>query len=134
MKVLDKPVVVMADDDEDDCLLARDAFKQSGSPGVFQCVEDGTKLLDLLSKSHTLPALILLDLNMPRKDGRQILKEMKDTCRFKNIPVVVFTTSREEKDMTLCREIGANSFVTKPVLFDDWVRIMRSLADKWLTC
>lgn len=133
MELLDKPVVVMADDDEDDCLLARDAFKQSGSQGIFQCVKDGTKLLDLLSNSHTLPALILLDLNMPRKDGRQALKEMKAIPRLKEIPVVVLTTSRDKKDITFSSEIGANSFITKPTLFDEWVRIMRSLADEWLT-
>ena len=132
METPDTPVVVMADDDEDDCLLARDAFKQSGSRGIFVCVEDGMKLLDHLSNPHPLPALILLDLNMPRKDGRQTLKEMKGIPRLKDIPVVVFTTSREEKDMALSREMGANSFITKPVLFDDWVMIMRLLADEWL--
>jgi two-component system, chemotaxis family, response regulator Rcp1 len=133
MEAPDTPIIVMADDDDDDRLLATDAFKQCGSPGIFQCVEDGMELLERLSKSQTLPSLVLLDLNMPRKDGRQTLKEMKDIPRFKDIPVVVFTTSREEKDVTLSREMGANSFVTKPTLFDDWVRIMKSLANEWLT-
>ena len=133
MEALDPPIIVMADDDDDDCLLATDAFKKSGCRGVIQCVEDGVKLMDHLSNSETLPALILLDLNMPQKDGRQTLKEMKEVPRFKDIPVVVFTTSREKKDMVLSRKMGANAFITKPVLFDDWVGIMKSLADEWLT-
>jgi CheY-like chemotaxis protein len=133
MKAPDTAVVVMADDDDDDCLLARDAFKRSGSPGIFRCVEDGIKLLDYLSNCHYLPALLLLDLNMPQKDGRQTLREIKAIPRFQNIPVVVFTTSMEEKDSVFCHEMGANSFITKPTLFEDWVRIMRSLADEWLT-
>jgi CheY-like chemotaxis protein len=134
MEASDTPVVLMADDDDDDCILARDAFKQSGSRGIFRFVEDGIKLLDYLSTSHHLPALLLLDLNMPQKDGRQTLREIKAIPRFQNIPVVVFTTSREEKDRVFCHRMGANSFITKPTLFEDWVRIMRSLADKWLTC
>ena len=132
MKVPDTPIILMADDDDDDCLLARDAFNQSGNNVIFQCVEDGIKLLEHLANAHSLPALILLDLNMPRKDGHQALKDMKAIPRLRDIPVVVFTTSREENDIAFSREIGANSFVTKPTLFDDWKKIMRSLADEWL--
>lgn len=124
---------MMADDDEDDCLLAADAFKQSGSRGTILCVEDGKRLLDHLSNSHPLPALILLDLNMPQKDGRQTLREIKAIPEFQDIPVVVFTTSREERDRALCRKMGANAFITKPVLFEDWIRMMRSLADEWMS-
>ena len=122
----------MADDDDDDCTLAKDAFKASGALGMIHCVEDGIGLMEYLSGSSPLPALILLDLNMPRKDGRKTLKELKSTPAFQDIPVVVFTTSREEKDKNYSRKMGANSFITKPANFKDWVGIMKSLADIWL--
>ena len=125
-------LVLMADDDDDDCLLARDAYQEAGGPGVIHCVGDGIALMDYLAGSRILPGLILLDLNMPRKDGRQVLKEIKTIPDFKDIPVVVFTTSRAEKDKASSRELGAESFYTKPVSFGEWVRIMKSLADKWL--
>ena len=135
-----KPAVLMADDDEDDCLLARDAFEQAHSNGDFLCVEDGDELMRYLMGSlqsgaqgpRCLPGLILLDLNMPGKDGRQALKEIKSCPAFRDIPIVVLTTSREEKDVVFSREMGADSFITKPVKFDHWVRMMTSLADKWL--
>lgn len=141
MNPLEIPVVLMADDDEDDCLLARDAFEESKAPGAFHCVEDGIELLDYLSSSGRrgeknrtrLPALILLDLNMPRKDGRQALREIKSIPAFKNIPIVVLTTSREEKDIAFSRDMGADSFITKPATFGEWLEMMRSLAQSWLS-
>jgi CheY-like chemotaxis protein len=135
-----QPVVLMVDDDEDDCVLATDAFKQSKVSGSFYCVEDGIELFNYLFHSGKyareveapLPALILLDLNMPRKDGRQALKEIKSIPAFQNIPIVVFTTSRDEKDRAYSREMGAEAFLTKPVIFKEWVRIMKSIAENWL--
>jgi len=124
--------VVMADDDDDDCLIAGDAYKEAEGPGVIHCVEDGIALMDFLAECRVKPALILLDLNMPRKDGRQVLKEIKTIPDFKDIPVVVFTTSREEKDRVSCREMGAELFFTKPVAFGEWVRIMKLLTDRWI--
>jgi len=140
LKSDERPVVLMADDDDDDCLLARDAFEQSKARGAFYCVEDGVELLEYLSGSgkegeedrSSLPALILLDLNMPRKDGRQALMEIKSIPTFKDIPIVVLTTSREEKDIAFSRDMGADSFITKPAAFDEWIEIMKSLADTWL--
>ena len=132
MKTEETPLVLMADDDEDDCTLAKRAFKESGAVGALSCVEDGLELMTHLSGPGPLPALILLDLNMPRKDGRTTLKEIKSTPALKSIPLVVFTTSREEKDMAYTREMGADSFITKPSAFSEWVRIMKSLADRWL--
>jgi CheY-like chemotaxis protein len=126
----------MADDDEDDRLLARDAFEQTISKGSFLCVEDGNELLESLKsvagEPGYLPDLILLDLNMPRKDGREALKEIKSFPAFRDIPVVVLTSSREEKDIVFSREMGANSFITKPVKFDHWIQMMTCLAEKWL--
>jgi CheY-like chemotaxis protein len=134
-----EPVVLMADDDEDDCMLARDAFEESNVRGTFHCVENGVELLDYLfhsgkqgKETHALPALILLDLNMPRKNGRQALTEIKSLPAFQNIPIVVLTTSRQEKDVIFCREMGAKDCITKPTLFSEWVEMMVSLAKEWL--
>lgn len=139
MKSDEDLIVLMADDDQDDCALAKDALEESGSKGVLVCVEDGFELFDFLRGSgrykrenHSLPALILLDLNMPGKDGRQVLTEMKAFPEFQNIPIVVLTTSREKKDKDYSLRMGAKSFITKPITFSDWVRVMKSFSDKWL--
>ena len=133
------PLVLMADDDDDDCALAKDAFAESGAQGAIRCVENGIELIDFLARSGKfekeavpVPALILLDLNMPRKDGRQALKEIKSSAAFRAIPVVVLTTSREEKDIVFSREMGAESFITKPSSFGEWVVMMKSLTNDYL--
>jgi len=127
-----EPLILMADDDADDCTLARNALRESGARGAMRCIENGMELMDYLSRSESAPVLILLDLNMPIKDGRQVLKEIKSTPAFQHIPVVVFTTSRESKDIAYSVEMGAQSFITKPNTFGEWVSIMKSLADQWL--
>jgi CheY-like chemotaxis protein len=134
------PLVVMADDDDDDCMLAKDAFQEAKAQGSIVCLVDGMELMEYLSHSGKyagergtpLPALILLDLNMPRKDGREVLKEIKSLLAFQNIPIVVLTTSQEEEDIIFSREAGANDFITKPSSFSGWVDIMRTLAENWL--
>jgi CheY-like chemotaxis protein len=128
LKTREAPVVVMADDDDDDCLLARDAFEESGNQGIFLCLENGQELMDYLFGSDILPSLILLDLNMPKKDGRQALKEIKSNPAFQSIPIVVFTTSQEEQDILYAREMGADHFITKPPTFGEWVGVMKMLA------
>jgi CheY-like chemotaxis protein len=122
--------VLMADDDEDDCMFARNAFEKSGVPGLMDFVADGVELMEYLSSSDVLPTIILLDLNMPRKNGLQALKEIKSTPAFQDIYVVILTTSREENDVEFCRKNGASSFFTKPESFKDWIEIMRSLDKK----
>jgi CheY-like chemotaxis protein len=128
--------VLMADDDEEDCFLATEAFAESEAKAAFFCVKDGVELMDYLSEqsrsAHRLPDLILLDLNMPRKDGREALKEIKSDPVLKDIPVVILTTSREEKDIEFTKKAGAESYVTKPDTFDEWVEKMKSLAKCWL--
>ena len=84
------------------------------------------------SETKRLPDLILLDLNMPRKDGRQALVEIKSDPAFQHIPIVILTTSKEQRDVDLTMKSGAESFITKPADFDDWVEMMRSLAESWL--
>lgn len=130
--------VLMADDDEEDCFLAREAFEASGATAAFASVENGLKLMAHLSECcrsnpSGLPALILLDLNMPLKDGREALLEIRSQPALRHIPVVILTTSEEEKDVAFTMKAGANSFITKPATFDEWVGIMKSLAELWLS-
>lgn len=136
-----KPVtILMADDDEDDRLLARDALNESSLANDFHCVADGVELLDYLARkgkfkdadSYPLPSLILLDLNMPRLDGRQTLAHLKADPSTRHIPVIIFTTSREEEDMLKGYELGAASYITKPVTFKLLVELMQSLSRYWL--
>jgi CheY-like chemotaxis protein len=132
-----KPVVLMADDDEDDCFLAKEAFFETGAEADFSCVIDGVELMAYLlehcrPERKGFPRLILLDLNMPRKDGREALKEIKAEPALRDIPIVIFTTSREEKDIHFAKITGAELFITKPAVYEEWVKIMKSLIEQWL--
>jgi CheY-like chemotaxis protein len=127
----------MADDDAEDCMLATEAFAECGAKVAFSCVVDGVELMDYLTEhSHSnpgeLPKLILLDLNMPRKDGRKALVEIKSEPALQHIPIVILTSSEEQEDVDSTMKAGAASFVTKPATFDEWVEIMRTLAESWL--
>ncbi|MHC1725344.1 MAG: response regulator [Syntrophobacteraceae bacterium] len=133
----DQKALLMADDDAEDCMLATEAFELSGVNAAFSCVEDGVELIEHLSKSsHSgtggLPDLILLDLNMPRKDGRKALLEIQSEPAFQHIPIIILSTSKEERDISFSMSAGARAFITKPATFDDWVEIMKSLARDWL--
>jgi len=120
-------VVLMADDDEDDCLLVESAFQDMGIAHVLRFVGDGQELLDYLynegdfadPEKSPRPDLILLDLNMPRIDGREALARIKSDSQLKNIPVLILTTSREERDIALSKHAGASSFLSKPEEFAD---------------
>jgi CheY-like chemotaxis protein len=134
----DRAAVLMADDDSEDCMLATEAFRKSGAKAAFSCVLDGVELMDYLSENldgrgtRGLPKLILLDLNMPRKDGRSALIEIQSHPALRHIPILILTTSEEEKDIAFSMKAGAKSFITKPATFDEWVEIMKSLAERWL--
>ena len=132
MERSEAPIILMADDDADDRLLVSDAFRLTKGQARLHFVEDGAELLKYLSEAVTLPSLILLDLNMPRKDGRQALKEIKLIPAFRDIPIVVLTTSLDKNDLKYCMETGAKHFITKPARFKEWVEIMKSLSDTWL--
>ena len=138
MKV--KPItILLADDDADDRLLARQALETSRLVNDLRCVEDGEELLDYLHrrgkysdpKESPRPGLILLDLNMPRKDGREALREIKNDPRLRDIPIVVLTTSKAEEDIARTYHLGVNSYITKPVKFAALVEVMRSLGKYW---
>ncbi|MCE5245189.1 MAG: response regulator [Syntrophobacteraceae bacterium] len=140
MKVRSKPIVIlMADDDQDDCMLVKDVFEELHLAGDLYFVDDGDKLLDFLhhrgayteGNSYPRPSLILLDLNMPRKDGREALREIKADRSLRSIPVVILTTSNEEEDICRSYKAGANSFITKPVTFEGLADVMKSLGKYW---
>ena len=133
-----KPMVIlMADDDADDRLLAQDALSECKLSNELRCVEDGEELLDYLHRRGRYtadaprPGLILLDLNMPRKDGREALREIKEDPELRKIPVVVLTTSKADADIGRIYELGANSFISKPVTFDSLVQVMQIIGNYW---
>ncbi len=132
--------IVLADDDPEDRSLAEEALKESRLVNDLRFVEDGEELLAYLQhrgrysdpESAPRPGVILLDLNMPRMDGREALRAIKGDPQLRRIPVVVLTTSRAEEDIHRSYDLGVNSFIIKPVTFDALVEIMRSLAVYWL--
>lgn len=133
MKAPPEKLFLMADDDDDDCILAHTAFRESGAEGTLACVSNGVELLEYLgSQNAPLPRLILLDLNMPRKDGREVLKEIKSSPAIADIPIVILTTSREQMDIETSMQNGATAFITKPETFGKWVEMMRCLRKAWL--
>jgi two-component system response regulator len=133
------PPVLMADDDVDDCTLAGEAFKIARVDNPLRCLYDGEKLIDYLRQcmaQHTgiecFPALILLDLNMPRMDGRETLQVLKADPVLKAIPVVVWTTSRSEDDVRRAKSAGCDDYIIKPSSFTEMVGIARDLGERWL--
>jgi CheY-like chemotaxis protein len=132
--------IVIAEDDEDDYILTRDAFAESRLINNLVWVHDGEELLDYLTRhgeyaapeSSPRPALILLDLNMPRMDGREALERIKTDASLRSIPVVVLTTSRDEEDIVRSYDLGVNSFIQKPVSFSDFAQALRLLGTYWL--
>jgi CheY-like chemotaxis protein len=133
-------IILMADDDADDRLLAQDAMHESRVLNELHFVEDGVQLLSYLRGDegfsdrslHPMPGLILLDLNMPKMDGREALAEIKADPRLRRIPVVILTTSKAEEDMVKGYDLGAASYITKPVTFDALVELMRTLGKYWV--
>jgi two-component system response regulator len=127
-------IILMADDDEDDRDLARDALEGTALGERLRFVIDGQELLDYLrlnGPDKPRPSIILLDLNMPRKDGREALAELKADKSLRKIPVVVLTTSSDEVDVQRAYELGASSYITKPVTHSQLTQVMHGLAEYW---
>ena len=132
--------ILMADDDPDDRLLTAEALRESRLSNDLRFVENGEELLDYLRRrgrwadpsDSPRPGLVLLDLNMPRMDGREALAEIKADPELRRIPVVVLTTSRAEADVMRSYDLGANSFIAKPVTFGGLVDAMRALGRYWM--
>ncbi|MEX0652750.1 MAG: response regulator [Phycisphaeraceae bacterium] len=139
-EVVKTVTVLMADDDPEDRLMTERAFKQSRVVNDLRFVEDGQELMDYLyragryaeSAAAPRPGLILLDLNMPRKNGRQALAEIKSNPDLRCIPVVVLTTSRDEQDVLESYNLGVNSYITKPVTFQGLVEAIGVFGRYWL--
>jgi CheY-like chemotaxis protein len=135
----DSIIILMADDDEDDRMMANEALAEAQLVNKMNFVEDGEELLDYLYRrgkyidpaDSPRPGLILLDLNMPRKDGREALKEIKANHALSHIPVVILTTSKAEEDIYRSYDLGVNSYITKPVSFEGLVEVMKSLTGYW---
>ncbi|MCY0989359.1 response regulator [Nannocystis sp. ILAH1] len=135
-----RPITILiADDDPEDRMLAAEALKESRLANDIRFVEDGEELLDylLLRGGFTnpddapRPGVILLDLNMPRKDGREALREIKENPELRRIPIIVLTTSKAEIDIYRSYDLGVNSFIVKPVTFDSLVEVMQVLRKYW---
>jgi CheY-like chemotaxis protein len=130
----------MADDDADDCTMTKEAFEESHLANDLRFVGDGVELMDYLKRrgkysdpsAAPRPGLILLDLNMPKKDGREALEEIKQDTDLRGIPVVVMTTSKEEEDIHRSYQLHVNSYITKPVTFEALVNVVKILGRYWL--
>lgn len=131
--------ILVADDDADDRLMIRDALEENRLANDLRFVENGEELIEYLTRkgkyqnleNSPKPGLILLDLNMPKKDGREALKEIKSNPELRGIPVVVLTTSKAEEDIYRTYNLGVNSFITKPVTFESLVTITKDLGRYW---
>lgn len=135
---MDKLFILIAEDDADDRFLFKTAFEEKGYEDDIEFVENGIELLKFLysieeknPKERQYPSFILLDLNMPKKDGREVLKEIKQHPEFKKIPVVVFTTTNSENEIRRCYELGANTYVVKPVSFDSLLKVVEEIRKYW---
>jgi CheY-like chemotaxis protein len=132
-------VILMAEDDPDDRLLSQEALKEARLMNEIRFVTDGVELMDYLNhrgqyadpRTSPRPGLILLDLNMPRKDGREALKEIKQQQDLRLIPVVVLTTSQAEEDILRSYDLGVSGYITKPVKLEGLVKVLRTLGSYW---
>ena len=137
---MQKMYILVAEDDSDDRFLLQTAFKEKGYNDKIEFVENGVELLNFLMDIHQkkaanehFPYLILLDLNMPKKDGREALREIKQHPALKKIPIVVFTTTKNEAEVNRCYELGANSYIVKPVSFEKLLDVLGNIRSYWTT-
>jgi len=139
-KIKKNDVILIADDDDNDVFLTKKAFQKSDIPIIFKRVTNGEELMNYLVRkgeyekleSSPRPSIILLDLNMPKMDGKEVLVEIKQHPDFKKIPVIVLSTSKAEEDINRTYFLGANSYIVKPTDFKKLVNIVQSLSEYWL--
>ena len=130
--------ILIAEDDADDRFLLQAAFTENGFNDKLLFVENGVELVDYLIKlaqsgnNVKMPRFILLDLNMPKKDGREVLREVKQHPDLKKIPVIIFSTTNNEQEMRRCYELGANSYITKPNSFENLIKTVAALRSYWI--
>ena len=135
---MDKKYILVAEDDPDDRMLLQTAFIDKLLPERLEFVENGAELINYLQEiagnsetGRTYPGVILLDLNMPKKNGRETLIEIKTNPQFKKIPVIIFTTTKNESEIKRCYELGANTYIVKPHNYDDLLRVLSELRKYW---
>jgi len=132
-----KAFILVAEDDADDRFLLQTAFQENGFTDTLEFVENGVDLIEFLENlveapgETVFPGVILLDLNMPKKGGREVLQEIKQHRIFKSIPVVVYTTTKSEAEVKRCYELGANSYIVKPTRFDALLKVVVNLRAYW---
>ena len=132
--------ILVADDDPDDRMLAKEAFEESRLHNPVHFFEDGADLMDYLKRRgdyadrpvHPKPGLILLDLNMPKLSGREALEQIKSDPELGTCPIVILTTSKQEEDLLRSYQLGANSYITKPVSFEELTRVVREVGHHWI--
>ena len=129
-----KHCIVIVDDDADDREIIRDAFISTIEEQDYVFIENGDRLLEYLEQHNdkSVPSLIMLDLNMPGKDGRETLKEIKTNAKYQHIPTIVFTTSSSHRDKQTVYDIGANCFITKPDTFNKLIELANCISKLWL--
>lgn len=128
-----KHSIVIVDDDADDREIIRDAFESTKEEQDYIFIENGDRLLEYLQQQDDVtPSLIMLDLNMPGRDGRETLKDIKTDKRFQHIPTIVFTTSSSHRDKQTVYDLGANCFITKPDTFNKLIELTSSITKLWL--
>lgn len=134
--VPNSPVILLVEDNLADLRLAQEVLKEAQLDGRLLVARDGEQAMKMILKEgeyHSLPTpqLILLDLNLPRKNGREVLQEIKSDRRYRRIPVLILSTSRAESDVTACYDAHANCFLTKPVAIDEFSRLVGLIRDFW---
>jgi CheY-like chemotaxis protein len=139
-KPVNRIALIMVDDDEDDCIMVEAALYEALLKCDFHCVQDGIVMMDYLNRSGRYqdpgaaprPDIILLDLNLPKMNGREVLRRLKSDPNFRSIPVIVLTTSNEEEDIAFCYDVGANTYIIKKPSFDGLVSAIRVIKEYWL--
>lgn len=125
--------ILLVEDNAADARLTTEAMYEAGGSAALTTARDGVEALDLLTRPHaTLPDLILLDLNLPRRDGREVLRDIKSNPALAAIPVVIFTTSSADADVRACYALGANAYVIKPVDLDQFLAVIDATLQFWL--
>jgi CheY-like chemotaxis protein len=138
VKILANPVeILLVGDNEGDVGLIEEVLEEAKIRNILHVAEDGEEAILYLHGEGKFvgsprPDLILLDLNLPKKDGREVLREIKEDSNLKNIPVIVLTTSGAEKDILRAYELHTNAYVTKPLDFDQFIMVVKSIANFWL--
>lgn len=132
-----KSLILVADDDSDDRFLLQSAFEEHGDQEKLEFVENGIEVMEFLEAAssrsdHHFPELIMLDLNMPKMNGKEVLSEIKNHPVLKRIPVIIYTTTRNEIEIRKCYELGANTYIVKPISFEGLRDVVTNIRSYWL--